>query len=199
MKNTLINSCNQLKRDGILSVADIEKCRKIDSSYGGLNKKLEKKIFNENREDRLTKLDNIHESIGKVIESEFDVLKKDIKDIGETKKFRDVIKDSKYNNFGNLYALMRMIMIETDKKILKRYENNENINYDDILNNYSKIDSNRKKMEDIGGSYDTLMEVNESEYEKLNKSSYTGYLIGVIVLFMIIAGLIVYIIKFMKI
>ena len=199
MKNTLINSCNQLKRDGILSVADIEKCRKIDSSYGGLNKKLGKKIFNENREDRLTKLDNIHEFIGKVIESEFDVLKKDIKDIGETQKFRDVIKDSKYNNFGNLYALMRMIMIETDKKILKRYENNENINYDVILNNYSKIDSNRKKMEDIGGSYDTLMEVNESEYEKLNKSSYTGCLIGVIVLFMIIAGLIVYIIKFMKI
>ena len=193
-KTSLINSCNQLKRDGILSVADIKKCRKIDSSYGGLNKKLEKKIFNENREYRLTKLDNIHESIEKVIESEFNDLETNI---GKTPLITFINKEE--NNLGTLYALMRMIMIETDKKILKRYENNENINYDDILNNYSKIDSNRKKMEDIGGSYDTLMEVNESEYEKLNKSSYTGYLIGVIVLFMIIAGLIVYIIKFMKI
>lgn len=194
MEDKLINSCNQLKRDGILTIEDIEKCRKIDSSYGGLNKKLEKKVFNENRvEDRLTKLDNIHEYIREVIENEFVKFKQ----LNGAKLIPFI--NGKDKNFGNLYTLMRMIMIETDKKILKRYENNENINYDDILHNYSKIDSNRKKMEDIGGSYDTLMEVNESEYEKLNKSSYTGYLIGIIVLFMIIAGLIVYIIKFMKI
>lgn len=201
MKKKLIGSCNQLKRDGILTMDDIKKCRKIDNSFSGLNKKLEKNVFNENREEeRLSQLDNIHEYIEKIIEKEFDMLNKNVESKSNLTKdeFVELLNSPTYN-FGQLYTLMRMIMIETDKKILKRYENNENINYDDLVSNYSKIDSNRIKMDEIGGSYETLMEVNEHEFEKLNKSSYTGYLIGVLLLFVIIVGLLVYIIKFMKI
>lgn len=195
----LIDSCNSLNREGLIGLDDMKRCRNIQRSNNELDKSLEKKIFNEKRDDRLSILDNIHMFFSEKIEEEFSIIKEKIKKLKSTEKKTKITKIINKSNLGNIYNMMKIIMIETDKKIIKRYNTNEDINYDALLYNYSKIDSNRKKMEEVGQSYDTLLRVNDTEFEKLNNSSYTLHLIGVFVLLAVIIGLVIYIVKFMKI
>lgn len=177
IKQDLVNSCYELNKQNILDKESLSECQKINDNYFKFMKDKEKQIFGENRyQDRINILNNFVEELKKYVE--------------QNKIITDSTTVENLKDLGiNIYKLIHIL----DEKLVNTYYNNEDSNYNALLENYFKMDKNRLNLSNIGQQYGTLERINTIDTNKIAKSNYIYNIIFLIILIIIMVFLIVYI------
>lgn len=198
IENDLVHSCIKLNKRNIIDSDLLEKCKKIDDTKYKFINSNEEKIFGEKRNEKQKNLEDLLKIITDIRKYYFNRLYvlnsvDDEININDTDTNTTDIKVQ----LEELNKHISNLIIDSDRKLIDNYYNKENSNYNMLLRNYLKIDNNRLELSKIGAEYGTLNRMNEIDYHKLDKSSYLNYILVICLLFGIIAGIVVYILKFM--
>lgn len=189
IQETLIKSCETLHSQGIINDNQLNLClSEIDADKYGKSIEIEEKIMGESRLEKIKKYNKFISELNNLKTKIFDKLKeKEIDNSNKQDYYKILIVLDKFIN-----ELLNYI----NMKIVSKHERIELSHYNKLMNNYGKIDDNRKELNKINGSLDLVHRLNEIDKEKYEKSSIMASLIFTIILILI---LIVCIFMFYKI
>lgn len=174
IKNDLVRSCNMLYSDyDVLNSEQHNICNEeLGIQYNDNKINNEKKIFGENRNDKINKY--------------YDLIK-------QVKKF---VINSSSNDNAELNQLITDLSTKLDKLLLSRYNNKEHEQFNTLLKYYNDIDNNRNNQSNQTNVINTLEEMIKTNNAKLVESNYTIRLIIAICLVIIFVILLIVFIKF---
>ena len=189
IQETLIKSCQTLHSQGIINDNQLNLClSEIDADKYGKSIEIEEKIMGESRLEKIKKYNKFISELTNLKTKIFDKLKeKEIDNSNKQDYYKILIVLDKFIN-----ELLNYISM----KIVSKHERIELSHYNKLINNYGKIDNNRKELNKINSSLDLVNRLNEIDKEKYEKSSIMTSLIFTIILMLI---LIVCIFMFYKI
>ena len=195
----LLDSCKDLLQMGVLSKNQYAKC--VENIAGSDTRRqiklTEKNIFSNSRDEKENKYNEFILSVKRVIDEAFQKYE-DAKKISgperetEIKKYEAIIIQ--------VIILINNVIDWVQNVSLKRHQSKESGNYEEMLFYYNKIDSNRKEIEKINKQMVTLKERDVFQEDRMTKEerklTEAKNIFISLVVFIIIAGVIIFLIYF---
>jgi hypothetical protein len=179
IKNKLVDSCSDLNSQyDILNNIQYKQCREeLNSQKFSREDKedTEYKIFGENRDTKLSFYYNLLRNV-------------------KYQLYTDYKNENYYKNL-NLIKRLQKISNKFDTKLINKYKNKEHSHYDLLLDNYNKIDRNRRNNLDILEDVNTKNQQLIIENNKFSSSEYTITLTIFIIMLLIFLLLIILFLK----
>lgn len=199
----LISSCEELYSENVINDEQYLKCKtSIDDEgyYDKLNIS-ENKIFNSSRNQRDNKYDNFISQVESLVNNIFKNINEESG--GTTSEFE--IPREKWNDYYDILTILNAVIIDiienVNKKAVKLYGKKEKNQYNQLLQYYNNIDTNRKEIEKLEIKFGTLDKTKTIRDDKLNKimnetnSRYTAFIV-LLVLNIILFTILILIVKF---
>ena len=155
IKKGINDSCNQLFNGGIITNNQYIKCMSEVDGIEAIRKLQvsEDKIFNISRENKKKKYNDFLDSVNTFKTKLIEKLQTPNIDIDEKKKYISIAI-----LFDNV---MTQVLEWIQKKTSERYAQKEDRHYTQLLNYYTKIDTNKDELKKIQSHFDTLDKINE--------------------------------------
>ena len=167
LADKLLNSCEELYRQNILSKGQYHSC--IQSIAGTDARRqikvTEENLFSSSRLDKSTKYDEFIKSVKSVIDESFQKYSASTND-DDKQKYEEILLQ--------ISILMNNIIDWIQKVSLNRYMVKESSDYDQLVYYYSKIENNRKEIDEVKKQIITLeqRDLTQDEKKELRKKDY---------------------------